>query len=213
MAVTSNFGVPTPDDGTGSVLMPKLQYRFRVLFDNLGGSSDGNTFVTKNVVSVTRPTLDHEDVTIDVYNSKIRLAGKHTWGDVTLIIRDDINSDVVTALGAQMASQVNHSEQSSRKAGGDYKFGMRIEMLDGSNEGDGQDAVIDAWTLAGCFIPSIQYGDLNYATSEVVQITATIRYDNASNEIGATGGDDLLSSPGAGSDNDLRIAAGGDAVA
>jgi hypothetical protein len=192
MAVTVNFGVPT--EQTGGTLMPKLQYRFRVSFTNLGGQGTTGSLVTRNVVSVTRPALDHEDVTVDVYNSKIRLAGKHTWQDVTLVIRDDVNSDVMSFMGNQMARQVNHATQASAKAGEDYKFGMKIEMLDGSQT----DNVIDTWTLAGCFIPSIQYGDLNYATSDVVQITATIRYDNASNE--GAGGNDVLAfgTPGKG---------------
>lgn len=180
MAVITNFGVPVSGE-SGATLMPKLQYRFRVTFQNLGASNSGSK-ATRNVVSVTRPSLDHEDVTIDAYNSKIRLAGKHTWQDITLVLRDDVDNEVVRLLGAQLNRQVNHGTQEAPRAGGDYKFGMTIEMLDGSQD-DTDLAVIDKWTLAGCFVPSIQYGDLNYATSDVVQITATIRYDNASHDV------------------------------
>lgn len=182
MAVLTNFGVPVSGE-SGVTLMPKLQYRFRVTFSNLGGSSKA-TSITRNVVSVTRPALDHEDVTIDTYNSKIRLAGKHTWQDITLVIRDDVDSEVIKELGKQLNKQVDHADQSTAMAGIDYKFGMMIETLDGGN-GDGEN-VIDSWELVGCFIPSIQYGDLNYATSEAVQVTVTIRYDNASNMVGGT---------------------------
>ena len=193
MAVTTNFGVPTTD-GNGT-LMPKLQYRYRVTFQNMGTGS--STVVTRNVVSVTRPAVDHDDVTIDTYNSKIRLAGKHTWQDVTLVMRDDVASEVIKKLNEQMQTQLDHENQSAPLAGVEYKFGMKIETLDGSN-GDGFESVLDTWTLAGCFIPSIQFGDLNYSTSDVVQVTATIRYDNASNETNnvsssntAVGGDNV----------------------
>ena len=50
----------------------------------------------------------------------------------------------------------------------------------------GAEKTIDKWDLNGCYLSNVQYGDLNYGTSEMVQVTATIRYDNASNEI--TGG-------------------------
>jgi hypothetical protein len=197
MAVTTSFGVPV-DGGTGT-LMPKLQYRFRVTFNNLGGSNEG-PLVTRNIVSVTRPGLTHDDVTVDVYNSKIRLAGKHTWDDVSLVIRDDINSDVIRLLGNQMSRQVNHATQSSSRAGTNYKFGMTIDMLDGSNDDAGNTTVIDSWNLVGCFIPTIAYGDLNYATSEVVQVTVTIRYDNASHDLdGVEGADVFASGPATGS--------------
>lgn len=180
MAVITNFGVPVSGGTDGSTLMPKLQYRFRVTFTGLGGATKtaAAPLVTRNVVSVSRPSLEHEDVTVDAYNSKIRLLGKHTWQDIQLVLRDDLNSDVIQALGAQLNTQVNHATQSSARAGRNYKFGMRIEMLDGSYDA-GDANVIDAWELAGCFIPSIQYGELNYSSSEMVQVTCTIRYDNA----------------------------------
>lgn len=180
MAVTTNFGVPTSDEN-GATLMPKLQYRFRVTFTGLGVDGGSTSFVTRNVVSVTRPAVDHDDVTIDTYNSKIRLAGKHMWQDVTLVLRDDVQSLVVSKLNQQMQEQLDHESQSSPTVGAaSYKFGMKIETLDGGN--DGSESVLDTWTMAGCFIPSLQFGDLNYATSDVVQVTATIRYDNASYE-------------------------------
>jgi hypothetical protein len=188
MAVTTKFGVPVSGE-TGATLMPKLQYRFRVTFEGIGNGRKA-TQITRQVVSVTRPALDHEDITIDAYNSKIRMAGKHTWQDVTLVVRDDVNGEVAKFLGEQLNKQVDHNDQSSALAGESYKFTMKVELLDGSNEDNGN--ALESWKLVGCFIPSIQYGDLNYATSDVVQITATIRYDNASHAVG--GLTDALSS-------------------
>lgn len=174
MAVTTNFGVPVPGE-SGATLMPKLQYRFRVTFQGPTGGS----VVSRNVVSVTRPALDHDDVTIDTYNSKIRLAGKHMWQDITLVLRDDVASEVIKFMNDQMEKQLDHDTQSqTNPSASAYKFGMKIETLNGDHD-EGASAVLDTWTMAGCFIPSIQYGDLNYATSDVVQVTATIRYDNA----------------------------------
>jgi hypothetical protein len=182
MAVITNFGVPTTSgNGDGATLMPKLQYRFRVTFEGLGGINEG-PLVTRNVISVSRPTIDHEDVTIDTYNSKIRLAGKHTWQDITLTLRDDIDSNVIKALDTQLSNQVNHLTQTSAKSGAEYKFKMYIETLDGSSAIDGE-GVLDRWELVGCFLPNVAYGDVNYGSSEMINITATIRFDNASHEI------------------------------
>jgi len=188
MAVITNFGVPT--DGAQSTLMPKLQYRFRVEFEGLGSGTGGLPLVASNVISVTRPQLDHEDITLDTYNSKIRLAGKHTWSDVTLVLRDDMDSNVIRALDHQLSKQVNHATQASAKSGADYKFKMSIQTLDGAFDA-GDAAVLDKWEMVGCFIPTIQYGDLNYTTSDMVQVTATIRYDNASHTIAQSATDEL----------------------
>ena len=69
MAVITNFGVPT-ESAAGTTLMPKLQYRFRVSFTNMGDGAQKSE-VTQNVVSASRPNLTHEEVVVDSYNSKM----------------------------------------------------------------------------------------------------------------------------------------------
>jgi hypothetical protein len=131
--------------------------------------------MTQNVVSVTRPSLTHDEVTLDAYNSRAYLAGKHTWEPVTLTLRDDINGTVTKSVASQLQKQLNQGLQSAPTAGRDYKFGMVIEQLDGSQPG----LVIESWSLNGCFIQNVNYGENNYATSDVMQITLQIRYDAA----------------------------------
>jgi hypothetical protein len=191
MAVIANFGVPT-QDAQGTTLMPKLQYRFRVTFTNMGGTS-GHDTVTQNVVSVGRPTLSHEEIVVDSYNSKMYLAGKHTWEAVQLILRDDMNSNVIKQIGAQLNRQVDHADQSSSTAGAAYKFSMEIETLDGNNGEGNTPGVFDKWVLQGCYLSNVAYGELNYATSDMVQVTVTVRYDHAQHIIETDGGIDALS--------------------
>lgn len=184
MAVTiNNFSVPTDSSDLGATLMPKLAYRFRVDFYGLGGRDPGDTLkVTRNVISAGRPSLTHPEITVDAYNSKIYLAGKHEWQTLDVVFRDDVDSNVIRALGAQMNLQVDHNAQSSAFTGAQYKFGMAISTLDGANNGD--ETVLDRWELAGCFISNIQYGELNYASgTDMVQVTITVRFDNAAHAI------------------------------
>jgi len=188
MAVITNFGVPTPGASNGTTLMPKLQYRFRVTFTRLGADTRHDV-VTQNVISVSRPSLTHEEVVVDSYNSKMYLAGKHTWETLTLTLRDDMTSEVISQLGGQLNRQVDHADQSSALSGASYKFDMKIETLDGSN-GNTQPKPFDVWELAGCYLAGVAYGDLNYATSDMVQVTATIRYDHATHTVN---GQDVLS--------------------
>ena len=63
MSVLGKYGVPVA--GSHQTLMPKLQYRFRVLFGNMGGASNNN-IVTRQVISVTRPQLTHDEMILDV---------------------------------------------------------------------------------------------------------------------------------------------------
>lgn len=173
MADLTQFGVPTT--GTNAIVMPKLQYRFRVNMYNFGTNSGSTIDFTQNVISVTRPSVTHDEITLDAYNSRAYLAGKHSWEAITITLRDDMNNSVSRHVASQLQKQLNHGLQSAPPAGTDYKFGLAIEQLDGTQPG----VVLETWTLNGCFIQNVNYGENNYATSDVMQITLQIRYDNA----------------------------------
>ena len=183
MPITTLQNISIPTEGAGSnssLLMPKLQYRFRVLLDGFGttGGPDGVREVSRQVVDVTRPNLSFEQITIDAYNSRSYLAGKHTWEPITLTLREDANNNVQKIVGQQLQRQFDFFEQSSAVAGGTYKFQTRIEILDGGNGGNGAN-VLDRFHLVGCYIESANYNTLAYATNDPVTVSLTIRYDNA----------------------------------
>lgn len=182
MAVASltKFTVPLSTDQSASaqgLLMPKLKYRFRISFENFGVSTPRSE-LTKQVIDFTRPSVSFDDMTIDIYNSKVRLAGKHTWGDVTVNLRDDAGGNVARLVGEQLQKQFDFMEQASAAAGIDYKFITRCEILDGGN-GANAPTVLETWELYGCYLTEANYNDLNYSTSEPVTIALTIRFDNA----------------------------------
>jgi hypothetical protein len=176
----SKITVPLASDQSSAaqgLLMPKLQYRFRVTFLNFGVSSSPNE-LTKQVVDVTRPNLTFESMEIPVYNSKVYLAGKHTWAPITINLRDDATGEVQKLVGEQLQKQFDFMEQASAVSGVDYKFRTNIEILDGGN-GALTPTVLETWELLGCFITEANYNQLAYATSEPVTITLNIQYDNA----------------------------------
>jgi hypothetical protein len=181
-ASLNNFGVVGVGDNDGALLMPKLQYRFRVTLNKFGSENADSTSLTQQVIDVSKPNLSFDDITLDTYNSRIYLAGKSTWEPITLNIRDDVTNAVQNVVGEQIQKQFDFFEQSSAAAGSDYKFDMKIEILDGGNSSSGgyhDVAVIESFALVGCYIQSANYNSLNYAESAANTISLTIRYDNA----------------------------------
>ena len=171
MAVITTLGVPD-NTGNTTTIMPKLQYRFRVTFIGEGFTATP----TRSVISVSRPSLTHDEIPLDMYNSRIYLAGKHTWEPVSVVLRDDVDSVVLRELNGQLNRQVDHANQSSPRSGSAYKFQLLVESLDGASPTPG---VLDKIELAGCYIQNLSYGDMAYASSDQVQVTVAIRYDNA----------------------------------
>ena len=183
MSVSSlnKFTVPLPGGGNSAsnqgLLMPKLKYRFRVSFENFGVTSSRSE-LTKQVMDITRPSVNFEQIPVDVYNSKINIIGKHTWDPISVNIRDDVSSNVTKLVGEQVQRQFDFMEQSSASAGIDYKFMTRFEILDGGN-GSASPITLEEWEIYGCYIENVNYNDLNYASSEPANITMSIRFDNA----------------------------------
>ena len=179
-ASQSLFNMTVAADNAGGnqgLLMPKLQFRFRVNFLNFGTNSS-TIELTKQVIDCARPQVQFQEITLPIYNSTMYLAGKATWQTLAINIRDDASNSVSKLVGQQLQKQMDFVEQASAATGQDYKFQTNIEILDGGN-GANAPIVLETWELYGCFLQTANYNTLNYATNEVVTISMTLRYDNA----------------------------------
>jgi hypothetical protein len=182
MAVSSlsRMTVPLASDQsspTQGLLMPKLKYRFRVIFENFGVATP-RTELTKQVMDFTRPSVSFEEIPLPIYNSTIKLAGRHSWGDISTNLRDDAGGNVSRLVGEQLQKQLDFMEQSSAASGIDYKFLTRFEVLDGGN-GTSEPIALETWEIYGCYLKEVNYNDMNYGSSEAATISMTIAFDNA----------------------------------
>jgi len=182
MAIASlnRFTVPLATNQSAStqgLLMPKLKYRFRAVFENFGVSSD-RVELTKQVASISRPNVNFNPFVIEAYNSKVNLVGKPSWEPVTVTLRDDAGGNISKLVGEQIQKQFDFAEQASASSGIDYKFLLKFEMLDGGN-GANQPNVLETWELYGAFVNQVNYGEMSYTESAPAEITLTVTYDNA----------------------------------
>jgi len=179
-ASQSLFNMTVASDNAGGnqgLLMPKLQFRFRVNFLNFGTNTN-TVELTKQVIDCSRPNVQFTEITLPIYNSTMYLAGKHAWQTLSVNIRDDASNSVTKLVGQQLQKQMDFVEQASAASGQDYKFQTNIEILDGGN-GTTAPIVLETWECYGCFLQTANYNTLNYGTSDVVTIALTIRFDNA----------------------------------
>ena len=180
VASLSRMTVPLASDQSASnqgMLMPKLKYRFRVIFENFGVSTP-RTELTKQVMDFKRPVVTFDPIVIPIYNSELKLSGKPHWTDVTCTLRDDASGAVSKLVGEQVQKQMDFLEMASAASGIDYKFTTRFEVLDGGN-GAYEPIALETWEIYGCYLSEVNYGDMNYGTSEPATIAMTIKFDNA----------------------------------
>jgi hypothetical protein len=190
VASLTNFTVPLASDQSASnqtLLMPKLKHRFRVSFINFGVSSP-TTELTKQVIDFTRPEVNFNPITLDVYNSKMYLQGKPEWSPFSVNLRDDASGSVTKLVGEQVQKQFDFLEQASAISGIDYKFQTLFEVLDGGN-GSFTPNVLETFHYYGCFIATVNYNNFEYSSNDPATITLSIKFDNLAqgpNGIGTT---------------------------
>ena len=180
ISTLTKLSVPIASDQSSSnqtLLMPKLQYRFRVTFDGFGVTNP-TTELSRQVIDCTKPNVSFQEITMNSYNSQVFLAGRHSWAPISVNIREDATGIIQKLVAEQMQKQFDFYEQSSAASGVDYKFLTRVEILDGGN-GIYTPNVLETWEMYGCFLVSANYGNLAYSANEAVQIGLSIRYDNA----------------------------------
>ena len=179
MATINDIGIP----GVGSgILQPKIKNRWRVTFANLAGGVDSQP-MSMQARTVKRPMLSFEEIELNRYNSRAWIAGKHTWDDMTMTIEDDVTGSASNVIQAQLQKQqflIGAEGQWLATAGEGslYKFVTYIDMLDGNEQ------VIEKWTVEGCWIKSADYGAVDYTVNEAVTIELIVRYDHARQLIG-----------------------------
>ena len=184
MSTLLDVGIP----GIGSgILHPKHKNRWRVTFANLGGGVDSQP-MSMQATKISRPSLTFNEVTLHRYNSTGYVAGKHQWEAMKITVQDDVSSSASAVIQAQLQKQqwlIGSEGQwlATASEGSLYKFVCYLDQLDGN------DQVIEKWTIEGSWIQNAVWGELDYSTGDAVEIDLTIRFDHARQSlVGYTGG-------------------------
>lgn len=179
MATLANFGIP---GGGAGHLHPKLKNKWRVTFLDMARLVPGTNSrdLTMQATTVTLPQLEFEEVTIHRYNSTSYVAGKNVWSSMSLTVEDDITGLAGRVIKGQLETQqrivgvdLDGRWLNTAATGSDYKFGVRLEQL------DGDEGVVSTWLLEGVWIQNTEFGDMDYSASEAIVITLTLRFDHA----------------------------------
>lgn len=179
MATLSNMGIPGVGQG---ILHPRLKYKFRITFLIMGKLLAGTDSMnlSMQVTNITLPNLTFEEVTLHRYNSTAYVAGKHSWEAISVTVEDDINGVAASVVRNQLETQqriigadLDGRWLNAAATGSDYKFGVKIDQLDGN------ETVVQQWILEGAQIMNADYGDRDYSASEAATITMSIRFDHA----------------------------------
>jgi len=180
-----SLGVPGTTPG---ILQPKQGNHYIVTFQGIGGGVDSQA-LTRQCISVTKPSISFNEIELNRYNSRAYIAGKYSWEPIDMIIEDDISNTASTIIYDQVDKQTSLTTGgaiplglNAAISGGAYKFNSQILVTAGDGSDGGEPTVIERWTLQGCWFVTVTGGDLSWEADDPTQISVNMRFDHATIE-------------------------------
>lgn len=152
---------------TESTLEPLRKFRFQIQI----GSGQGDIMWWAK--TVTQPSPDVSVSEHQLINHKIKYPGIVTWNDIDITFVDIGKKGLeyfkkLTSVGYHPSG----NNDGIRK----NQYGSSVFSI---KKLDAEGVVIETWDLINPFIKSIKYGDLDYSSDELLEITITVAYDSA----------------------------------
>ena len=142
---------------------PKLKNRFVMSIDGIPA------YLIK---TAARPSITFEEVELNHMNVKRFVKGKGTWETIEITMYDPV---VPSAAQAAMEwIRLSHESVTGRDGYSDfYKKDVDFSVL--GPVGD----IVEQWKLKGTWIQAANFNDMDFASSDPVDISLTLRYDYA----------------------------------
>ena len=119
-----------------------------------------------------RPTITFEEIELNHINVKRFVKGKGTWETLEVTLYDP-----VVPSGAQAVMEwvrLSHESVTGRDGYSDfYKKDVDFQLV--GPVGD----IVEEWKLKGAWIQAANFNDLDFSSSDPVEISVTLRYDYA----------------------------------
>jgi hypothetical protein len=156
---------------------PKRQYRW-VLY--LGGMP---TWIIK---TVKKPSFTVTESPHQYLNHTFYYPARVQWNTIDITLADPVDPDASDSMLARLfAAGYEYpldaaSTTTVSKVKANFALG-EVKIVQLGAEGE----AVETWSLTNSFITAIDFGTLDYASDEMVNISATIRYDWAELDVPA----------------------------
>jgi hypothetical protein len=152
----------------------EIRRKHRWVFETLGrgqGSFEQSELLV--LQSASRPSFKFEEPEMHHNQEVARFAGKQDWEPVTLVWYDEEQQpDLSAGLYKWIETVVNmHSIKVAHPR--NYKRTASLLMLDGTGQ------TTEKWTMLGTWPSACNWQELDYTSTDLMTIEATMRFDRA----------------------------------
>lgn len=152
----------------------QMKENFIVVFEKSSFLGEGFELIAE---SVSLPERQFAKIEVPYANKNINLAGRNSFGDMRIVVRDVISADTELKLTKWAEAILNIKDGTRGIVGnttGKNGYKLDIEIIPLSPNGDkGRPSI-----ARGCFPVSISWGDLSYTDSGIRTLDMTISVDD-----------------------------------
>lgn len=162
--------------GIGVIGRPDITFKrkFRWTFEITGFCSSVKNAVPTHFVRVaSRPNLSIEEVEINHLNAKTWIPGKASWNTISVSYYDAAHEEM-RSLWNWLATVYDYTDPINLSMGErrDWAATGILNMYDGCG------TLLEGWELQNVWPTEVNFGDLDYSTSDIAEIELTLRYSD-----------------------------------
>lgn len=166
--------VLTPDFFNTETYQLQLKENFIIVFEKNGILGDGFELLAE---SVTLPTRQIEQIAVPYANKNINIAGRNSFSNMTINIRDVISKDTEMAISDWFDNILKLKDGTRGPIGdanGKNGYKINIEIIPLTPNGDkGRPSI-----AKGCFPVSIEWGTLSYTDTGIRTLSLELSVDD-----------------------------------
>jgi hypothetical protein len=166
---------------------PKRKYRWYLQFGNI----DQKAMPQWIIKTTKQPGYEVTEAEHSYVNHTFYYPGRVKWNEITITLVDPVTPDATELLYAYLAQSgyrlpdsvsAGGSTDTITKARATYGVGNWSLIKFGTADGSGTglvpaDAKIEEWQLRNPWIKNVDFGDLDYTSDDILEISLTLRYD------------------------------------
>jgi len=165
---------------------PKRGFRFRVSF--AGGTNSVLNGIAWYAKKATKPSVSFSEASHQYLNHTYYWPARTEWNEVDITFVDPVEPDLCDGLTSLIESVGYVVPAGGAFAPADFSTvsksrsvaalgNVQVEQIDE----DG--AALETWTLNNGWVKELTFGDLDYGSDDLTEVTMKIRYDWASVQI------------------------------
>ena len=150
----------------------KMKFRWLLTFIDTNGTAIGDINALPPAEG-SRPHLDFKEESIEHISETIWFPVKPDWKPVNLILYDIKSKENPIVEWLKHIYNAQKGSWQAHLGSNQYKKEARLKLFDGCG------CALEEWVYENAYPSSVNFGSLDMASSELVKIDITLRYDRA----------------------------------